>query len=146
MASDCAHNFCAQGVCCATACTGTCASCALAGTMGTCTSVPAGQDPLNQCTDQGVATCGTDGSCNGSGACRKYASGTTCVAADLHGNDAHAGRDVQHEQRVRHAGERVVRAVRLRHRRLQDHLHDEHRLRRRALRLHRHDLHAPTRC
>jgi Cellulose binding domain len=81
LASDCAHNFCAQGVCCGTACTGTCASCALAGTMGTCTAVPAGQDPQNQCPDQGMATCGTDGSCNGSGVCRKYASGTTCVAA-----------------------------------------------------------------
>jgi len=85
MASDCAHNFCQQGVCCGTACTGTCASCALPGTMGTCTAVPAGQDPLTQCADQGAATCGTDGSCNGSGACRKYASGTTCVAASCTG-------------------------------------------------------------
>ena len=71
----CNSNFCAQGVCCSTACTGTCASCALAGSLGVCSSVPAGQDPLNQCADQGVATCGTDGSCNGSGACRRYAAG-----------------------------------------------------------------------
>ena len=81
MPSDCAHNFCQQGVCCGTACTAICASCALAGTMGTCTSVPAGQDPQGQCADQGASTCGTDGSCNGSGACRKYAAGTVCTAA-----------------------------------------------------------------
>ena len=52
-----------------------------AGSVGTCTSVPAGQDPLNQCTDQAAAMCGTDGACNGSGVCRRYASGVTCVAA-----------------------------------------------------------------
>ena len=79
--NQCNSNFCAQGVCCTTACAGTCASCALTGSVGTCTSVPAGQDPLNQCTDSGVAMCGTDGACNGSGACRRYASGVTCVPA-----------------------------------------------------------------
>jgi hypothetical protein len=78
---DCASNVCAQGVCCATACGGTCQSCAQAGSLGTCKVVPAGQDPLNQCADQGVATCGTDGSCDGSGACRRYGAGAVCVAA-----------------------------------------------------------------
>jgi hypothetical protein len=86
MANECAHNFCQQGVCCATACAGTCASCALAGTLGTCASVPSGSDPLGQCADQGMATCGTDGSCNGSGACRKYAAGTVCVPATCTGS------------------------------------------------------------
>ena len=38
----CNTNFCAQGVCCSTACAGTCASCALTGSVGTCASVPAG--------------------------------------------------------------------------------------------------------
>jgi hypothetical protein len=38
--------------------------------------VAAGQDPLNQCADQGAASCGTDGACNGMGACRLYAAGT----------------------------------------------------------------------
>jgi hypothetical protein len=42
--------------------------------------VPAGQDPLNQCTDAGAASCGTNGSCNGNGACQLYATGTQCVA------------------------------------------------------------------
>jgi hypothetical protein len=78
---DCASSFCAQGVCCATACNGTCQSCALAGSEGTCKVVPAGQDPLNQCTDDTAATCGFDGSCDGSGACRRYGAGTVCVGA-----------------------------------------------------------------
>src|SRR6266540_1700891 len=83
--SQCATGFCAQGICCATACTGTCKSCALAGTLGTCTNVAAGQDPLNQCGDQGAASCGTDGFCNGAGACRQYAAGTQCAAASCSG-------------------------------------------------------------
>jgi len=83
----CNSGFCAQGVCCSTACnTGICSSCALAGSLGVCSSVPAGQDPLNQCTDNLAATCGTDGSCNGSGACRMYGAGTQCVAATCTGS------------------------------------------------------------
>jgi len=85
-ANQCATNICAQGYCCGTACSGTCVSCALSGNLGACTSVPAGADPLNQCTDQTAATCGTDGTCNGGGACRKYASGTTCIAASCTGS------------------------------------------------------------
>ena len=68
-----------------TACGGTCQSCALTGTVGTCTNVPNGADPLNQCSDLGAAACSTDGSCNGSGACRLYAAGTQCVAATCTG-------------------------------------------------------------
>jgi hypothetical protein len=86
LASDCAHNFCAQGVCCATACSGTCVSCALTGTAGTCSAVPAGQDPLAQCADLTAAMCQTDGACNGSSACRLYGAGTTCVAASCTGS------------------------------------------------------------
>jgi hypothetical protein len=78
---ECASGVCAQGVCCASACTGFCQSCALAGTAGTCTPVPAGQDPLGQCPDDGAASCGRDGTCNGAGACRFHVMGTTCGAA-----------------------------------------------------------------
>jgi hypothetical protein len=84
--AECVHGSCNQGVCCATACTGTCQSCALTGSVGTCKVVPAGQDPLNQCTDAGAATCGNDGTCDGSGACRKYGAGTVCVAAACAGS------------------------------------------------------------
>ena len=83
---ECLSGFCAQGVCCGSACSGTCQSCALAGTVGTCTNVPAGSDPLNQCADLGNAACSTDGQCNGAGACRLYAAGTTCVAAACSGS------------------------------------------------------------
>ena len=79
--TDCMSGFCQQGICCMTACTGTCQSCAVPGKEGTCSPVPQGQDPLNQCTDQLAASCGTDGSCNGAGACELYVAGTTCVAA-----------------------------------------------------------------
>jgi len=83
--SDCANNICAQGICCATTCTATCKSCALAGTLGTCTNVAAGADPLNQCADGGAAACGNDGTCNGAGACRQYTAGTICVTASCSG-------------------------------------------------------------
>ncbi len=91
-ATDCASGFCQQGVCCATSCTGTCQSCALAASAGTCTNVPAGQDPLAQCTDAGAASCATDGSCDGAGKCRLYAAGTTCAAATCSGSTATAAR------------------------------------------------------
>ncbi len=80
LTTDCMSGFCAQGICCATACTGTCQSCAVPGKEGTCSPVPAGQDPLAQCTDQGAASCMTDGACNGAGACELYVAGTTCAA------------------------------------------------------------------
>lgn len=76
--ADCNSGFCAQGVCCATTCTGTCKSCAVSGSAGTCINVPAGQDPLAQCDDQTAATCLQDGFCDGKGACRNYAAGTSC--------------------------------------------------------------------
>jgi hypothetical protein len=79
--ADCVSGICAQGACCAQACTAPCKSCNLAGTAGTCTNVPAGADPLNQCQDAGAASCGADGMCNGAGACRLYLAGTSCATA-----------------------------------------------------------------
>src|SRR5207245_2340920 len=59
-----------------------CFSCNLPGSTGACTAVTAGGvDPAGMCLDQGPASCGNDGACNGAGACRKYAIGTVCVAA-----------------------------------------------------------------
>jgi hypothetical protein len=69
---DCVSGNCIDGVCCNTACTGLCQSCNLGGTVGTCTSIPNGQDPANECS-------GTT-SCNGSGACTTLALGATCGA------------------------------------------------------------------
>ena len=56
----CASGNCVDGVCCETTCAGTCLSCALEGTLGTCTAVPDGQDPDLECAG---------GFCSGSGRC-----------------------------------------------------------------------------
>jgi hypothetical protein len=94
--TECASGFCAQGVCCSEACTDLCKSCALKGSEGACTLVPAGMPapaPTMLVGDAGTpptvsptcaktdpSTCGTDGTCDGSGACRLYVAGTACSA------------------------------------------------------------------
>ncbi|HXU62214.1 MAG TPA: hypothetical protein VN962_10960 [Polyangia bacterium] len=79
-AAECTSGFCGDGVCCATACAGSCRSCALSTSLGTCAPVPAGAgDPHGGCFDQGAASCGTDGTCDGAGACHKYPTGTECA-------------------------------------------------------------------
>jgi hypothetical protein len=69
---DCLSGFCEQGVCCTTACTDNCHSCALTGSEGTCTDVPNGQDPGNDCTGAEV--------CDGAGMCIKGPNGAMCGA------------------------------------------------------------------
>ena len=64
--SDCASLTCAQGVCCATACTGTCMSCKgtdNGGMNGTCANAVAGKDPDSLCDSMSL------GKCDGSGMC-----------------------------------------------------------------------------
>src|SRR5262249_35167769 len=74
-------NICVDGVCCDLPCQGSCRSCALPSALGTCTLVSNGSDdPRNTCTTQPVATCGTDGKCDGAGGCRRYKPGTVCAA------------------------------------------------------------------
>ena len=68
---DCISGNCVDGVCCSTTCQGTCRACNLAGSMGTCTNIMAGQDPANECAMS---------SCNGNGACNKPL-GQSCAAA-----------------------------------------------------------------
>src|SRR5262249_40363097 len=75
--AECNSGFCAQGLCCTTACAGLCKSCAVNGSAGICTNVPAGQDPLQQCADATAATCGTDGLCDGNGGCQDHSSTTS---------------------------------------------------------------------
>ncbi len=78
--TECGSGFCAQGACCATACKDSCYSCGLAGSRGTCKPVAKNvRDPQGQCQDQGPASCGTDGFCDGTGRCRFYANTTNCV-------------------------------------------------------------------
>lgn len=86
LTSECASGLtCVDGVCCTSTCSGTCQSCAVSGSAGTCVPVPTGQDPDGEC---GTISCagyffgwsGNDclrradvpalaATCNGSGQC-----------------------------------------------------------------------------
>lgn len=80
-ADDCHTGFCVDGVCCETACDGTCEACAseLTGDEdGVCAPVLPDTDPDGDCTE-GVgadATC-APGTCDGAGSCTIHA-GVTC--------------------------------------------------------------------
>jgi hypothetical protein len=82
MGTECLSTNCVDSVCCDSACTGICEACSAIkkgqGANGMCESVIIGDDPDNDCSDQGAATCGTSGVCDGAGACDLYASGTIC--------------------------------------------------------------------
>ena len=90
--AECNSGFCASRVCCNTACTGTCMSCALTGSVGTCTPIAAGQPPLvaPSARWRPPSPAGYDGTCNGAGACRKLrrparsARPPTCTPVDAH--------------------------------------------------------------
>lgn len=86
--AECGSGFCTDGVCCGTRCGGTCEACNLFGRAGICDPVPAGQDPANECADQGAASCGTNGSCSGTRTCATYAAGTVCAAASCSSGSA----------------------------------------------------------
>lgn len=68
--SECLSGFCEDSVCCDMACPGSCARCNLAGGVGTCGSVPQGQQPPG---------CGGTNACDGMGGCKKI-NGQTCTA------------------------------------------------------------------
>lgn len=77
--NECTSGHCVDSVCCNEACQGPCRSCSLGAVVGSCASTAAGQaDPRGMCLDAGSMSCGNDGTCNGSGGCRKYAVGTQC--------------------------------------------------------------------
>ncbi len=80
----CTTGNCVDGYCCDTACGGLCQACSAtrkgSGVNGTCGAIASGSDPDSECATEAVSTCGQDGSCNGSGACSKYAVGTVCQA------------------------------------------------------------------
>lgn len=75
--SECQSGFCAQGVCCDSACTGSCVACNLANSAGLCKAVPDGApDPQGKCAVTDPATCGTTGACR-NGVCA-FAEGNSC--------------------------------------------------------------------
>jgi hypothetical protein len=78
-AGQCQSGLCVDNFCCNAACNGLCQACDVAGSQGRCTPIKAGDDPDNECALDAVATCGRDGSCDGSGACRRYPVGMVCA-------------------------------------------------------------------
>ncbi len=81
LASDCESGHCVEGLCCDSACTGGCLTCATATQLGRCAPRPAYATPRDSsCTRQAVSTCGRTGFCDGSGGCALQDSGTHCAA------------------------------------------------------------------
>lgn len=80
-AAECFSGICVDGRCCNIDCAGSCQSCSQAGKEGLCSPLPAGVlDPRHICKDLGVASCGSNGLCNGTGGCQRYAAGSICSA------------------------------------------------------------------
>ncbi len=87
---QCYSGFCVDDVCCNSDCTGTCLSCKVTGSEGTCMPAPAGQDPRDQCAEMPPASCGLDGTCDGAGACRRYVAGSECAPGSCTGSTEQA--------------------------------------------------------
>lgn len=68
---ECASGFCVDTVCCENACTGACLTCNLnKGQAGRCRqAMNNAADPHHVCVDTGAGNCGTDGTCDNTGAC-----------------------------------------------------------------------------
>ena len=79
---ECVSRNCVDGVCCNTPCTGFCNACSASkknqGADGVCGPIASGSDPDTECSDDGAASCGMNGFCDGAGACELYAAGTSC--------------------------------------------------------------------
>ncbi len=76
--SDCKSGFCADGVCCDTACDNDCESCAVPGAEGTCAAYDEGTDPDGECLGSAQAGDTCAGTCNGASACEFPDTSTTC--------------------------------------------------------------------
>ncbi|MFC1780447.1 carboxypeptidase regulatory-like domain-containing protein [Patescibacteria group bacterium] len=73
--SDCTSDHCTDGYCCDSTCTGTCQSCDYSGHLGECYNHPDNTDPDDECSvsldicNTSCTRSGSDGFCDGSGAC-----------------------------------------------------------------------------
>jgi hypothetical protein len=83
--NECSSGNCVDSVCCDTACTGTCQACSAGkkgqGGDGQCGAIIGGQDPDNECPSTQPDSCGTTGTCDGTGKCAYYPSGQQCALA-----------------------------------------------------------------
>ncbi len=85
--SGCLSGYCADHVCCNIACQGACVACNLPGRLGACLPIDPGKpDPRGVCKDQGSASCGHNGTCDGVGGCANYARDTQCLQPSCTGN------------------------------------------------------------
>jgi hypothetical protein len=85
--TECDSGNCVDGVCCGTAACTRCQSCAMPGSLGTCSNVNDGDsDPTGTCHDQGAIGCGTTGKCDDQGNCRHYGGSTKCASASCTGD------------------------------------------------------------
>ncbi len=75
--SSCGSGLCVDGVCCDALCDSTCKSCAVKGSEGTCSNVPAGSADTSAKT-----TCMGTSACDGSGGCKKGNGQACTVPAD----------------------------------------------------------------
>jgi len=72
--SDCLSGHCSDGLCCKSACKGTCKSCAVSGSLGSCVNIPLGKPDL-----EASVLCSGNNVCDGLGGC-KLALGKSCNA------------------------------------------------------------------
>jgi RHS repeat-associated protein len=75
-ATDCPGGFCAEGICCNTACDGPCLSCRVSGHYGTCLPKPSG----SACPDGDK--CNGNETCDGAGVCHAGTDPVVCPPAD----------------------------------------------------------------
>lgn len=83
--TDCASGFCADGVCCNTACTPMCFRCDLLSNTGKCLPTPLGIDDKDTCTSNVNTTCDGAGQCTDYMALKQIGEGCT-LATECVGN------------------------------------------------------------
>jgi hypothetical protein len=76
--SECPTGFCVDGYCCDLECGTTCMACNLTGLEGTCSPIPNGEDPDNECGLNDPPHYHCEGSCDGAGSCFYISNGYGC--------------------------------------------------------------------
>ena len=71
--AECLSGYCADGVCCGTACKATCKACDVKGKAGQCTNIPDMQPDNNA-----ASPCTGNQACDGKGLCHVVCAGATC--------------------------------------------------------------------